>query len=83
MLAFNWQSCVNKLKDELPLQQFNTWIRPLRVEGNGQSVYLIAPNRFVRDWVEEKYKQRIEELLKRESNHRNIAVFISDNHVDR
>ncbi|MCB1669498.1 MAG: chromosomal replication initiator protein DnaA [Gammaproteobacteria bacterium] len=78
MLAFNWQSCVDTLKEELPLQQFNTWIRPLKFEGTAQSVYLIAPNRFVRDWVEEKYKKRIEELLKRESEQKHIAVVISD-----
>lgn len=82
MLAVKWQSCIETLKDELPLQQFNTWIRPLRIEVDSQSLTLIAPNRFVRDWVEEKYKQRIEELLKRESNEKNIVVFVSDKRVD-
>jgi chromosomal replication initiator protein len=64
VLAFNWQSCIENLKNELPQQQFNTWIRPLRAEVLAGSLALVAPNRFVRDWVREKYLSRIEELLK-------------------
>lgn len=59
-----WQRCTHSLQQELPLQQFNTWIRPLQADmaGTGQ-VILSAPNRFVRDWVKEKYLARIESLL--------------------
>jgi len=78
VLAVDWQSCIDTLKSEIPLQQFNTWIRPLRVEADSQSVYLIAPNRFVRDWVEEKYKKRIEELLKEDCNKQELAVVVAD-----
>jgi len=74
----NWQSCIDKLRDELPLQQFNTWIRPLRVEADHQSLTLIAPNRFVKDWVEEKYRERIEQLLKTESGNRQVRFTIAD-----
>lgn len=74
----NWQSCIDKLRDELPLQQFNTWIRPLRVEADQQSLTLIAPNRFVKDWVEEKYRERIEQLLKAESGNRRVRFTITD-----
>jgi len=73
----NWQSCIDKLKDELPLQQFNTWIRPLRVETDQQSVTLIAPNRFVKDWVEEKYRDRIEQLLKTENGDARLSLTTS------
>lgn len=78
MLAVNWQSCIDTLKDELPLQQFNTWIRPLKVSTDSRSIYLVAPNRFVRDWVEEKYKTRIEQLLKETSDRHQLSVVIAD-----
>lgn len=59
-----WDQCVNYLQDELPSQQFNTWIRPLRAEGKDHSrLTLLAPNRFISDWVAEKYLRRIRELV--------------------
>lgn len=58
-----WQLCVDLLRDELPSQQFNTWIRPLQVEAEGDELRVYAPNRFVLDWVNEKYLGRLLELL--------------------
>lgn len=58
-----WQKCLGYLQDELPSQQFNTWIRPLQAEIEGQSLKLLAPNRFVLQWVSDKYVARISELL--------------------
>ncbi|MGP9823544.1 chromosomal replication initiator protein DnaA [Ectopseudomonas khazarica] len=58
-----WQQCVELLRDELPSQQFNTWIRPLQVEAEGDELRVYAPNRFVLDWVNEKYLSRLLELL--------------------
>ena len=58
-----WQQCVDLLRDELPAQQFNTWIRPLQVEVEGDELRVFAPNRFVLDWVNEKYVSRLLELL--------------------
>lgn len=97
-----WSSCANRLSGELPAQQFNTWIRPLKVKlfshshsphshslhshsphsapanpnafdssqgtdiasvGAGQQVQLLAPNRFIEDWVKSKFLARIEELF--------------------
>ncbi len=51
------------MQDELPSQQFNTWIRPLQAEVHGRQIKLIAPNRFVKDWVKSKYLKRIEEIV--------------------
>nr|WP_272887421.1 chromosomal replication initiator protein DnaA [Stutzerimonas stutzeri] len=51
------------MRDELPAQQFNTWIRPLQVEAEGDELRVYAPNRFVLDWVNEKYLSRLLELL--------------------
>ncbi len=58
-----WQQCVEVLRDELPSQQFNTWIRPLQVEMHGDELRVYAPNRFVLDWVNEKYIARLSELM--------------------
>lgn len=63
MSTLLWEKCSNALQDELPEQQFNTWIRPLRSqEGNGE-LRLLAPNRFVLDWVTEKFLSRIRTIL--------------------
>jgi len=63
-----WQQCVDLLRDELPAQQFNTWIRPLQVEAEGDELRVYAPNRFVLDWVNEKYLGRLLELLGEHGN---------------
>jgi len=59
-----WDLCQEKLQSEFSAQQFNTWIRPLQAEmaANGD-LCLSAPNRFVLDWVTNKYRTRIKELL--------------------
>ena len=58
-----WQKCIDLLQDELSSQQFNTWIRPLKVMGDEHDLCLLAPNRFVSDWVKEKFLPRVEEIL--------------------
>jgi len=58
-----WEECVKCLQDELPSQQFNTWIRPLRANQSEQGLVVSAPNRFVKDWVKDKFLNRIESLL--------------------
>ncbi len=58
-----WQRCVLFLQDELPAQQFNTWIRPLNAEASNSELRLLAPNRFVKDWVSDKYLNRINEIV--------------------
>ena len=70
MLAL-WDECVRCLQDELPAQQFNTWIRPLHAETAPNELRLYAPNRFVLDWVKEKFLGRIRELLKEHSDDQN------------
>ena len=58
-----WNRCLDRLQQELPTQQFSMWIRPLRVHQDGSSVTLYAPNRFVLDWVRDKYHGKITELF--------------------
>ncbi|MGB5165253.1 MAG: DnaA N-terminal domain-containing protein, partial [Woeseiaceae bacterium] len=58
-----WNRCVRDLQAELPEQQFNTWIRPLQAVEDGQVLRLLAPNRFVVDWLQEHYVDRILDLV--------------------
>jgi len=59
-----WTRCMGALEAELPEQQFNTWVRPLQaMEGSG-ALKLLAPNRFVVDWVNANLLPRIGELLR-------------------
>ena len=57
-----WLDCMNKLKEDLPPQQFNTWIKPLKFDSSNGSPCLIAPNRFIMQWVKDKFLARIEEM---------------------
>jgi chromosomal replication initiator protein len=59
-----WLRCVSVLENELPEQQFNTWVRPLQwVQAEG-ALRLLAPNRFVVDWVRSNLLERITQLLR-------------------
>src|SRR5690606_27042141 len=58
-----WRHCLAHLEAELPEQQFNTWIRPLQAVEDGRTLRLLAPNRFVVDWVNEHVAERISELV--------------------
>ncbi len=63
MTSILWKSCIHKLESELSEQQLNTWIRPLHaIEENG-GLTLLAPNRFVLDWVQDNFLSRIDELV--------------------
>lgn len=57
-----WRRCLDHLQDELPASQFNTWLRPLQAQLTGNELQLLAPNRFVKDWVTDKFLARINEL---------------------
>jgi chromosomal replication initiator protein len=57
-----WQDCLERFKQELSIQQFNTWIRPIQFESGPDLIRLVAPNRFVQQWVKEKFLGRIEQL---------------------
>ncbi len=67
MEASLWIRCVRALEAELPEQQFNTWVRPLQVLEGAGALKLLAPNRFVVDWVNANLLPRIGELLRRQN----------------
>lgn len=58
-----WSSYMSAMREELAEQQFNTWIRPLQACLSGGKWCIYAPNRFVKDWVIEKYLGRLRDLV--------------------
>ncbi|MGZ8218840.1 chromosomal replication initiator protein DnaA [Methylomagnum sp.] len=62
-MSMLWSQCMTKLEGELPPQQFNTWIRPLQAVESGSELKLLAPNRFVLDWVKQHFIGKIEEVV--------------------
>ncbi len=58
-----WSLCLSQFEKDLPAQQFITWIKPLTVTQSGSAAYtVVAPNRFVQQWVRDKFLQRIQSL---------------------
>jgi chromosomal replication initiator protein len=64
-----WQTCMDVLAQELPEQQFNTWIKPLVVQSSNDlsKVTIFIANRFKLDWVRAQYASRISVLLEKMS----------------
>ena len=60
-----WQACLDQLAQELPEQQFNTWIKPLTAEVSDDlsKVTILVANRFKLDWVRAQYSSRISSLI--------------------
>ena len=70
-----WQQCVHMLEQEIAPQQFKTWIKPLSLQVNAQGGFeVLAPNRFVKNWVQDKYLLRIKTCLQ-ELSQETIKIF--------
>ena len=76
MSAPLWQACLNQLEGELTAEQFNTWIRPLHAEEDNDCLRLLAPNRFVLDWVNEQFLPQITDIATRLANGATPAVLL-------
>lgn len=59
-----WHDCAARLQNELPAQQFNTWIRPLQADFERNTLFLYAPNTYVMEWVKDKYLKQIISFLR-------------------
>jgi chromosomal replication initiator protein len=71
-----WEQCISHLESELSEQQFNTWILPLQVEMEHNLLSLLAPNRFVMDWVRKNFLQQIRDIVSRLDDSKSIDVTI-------
>ncbi len=59
-----WNRCLRVLESELPEQQFNTWVRPLQAIEREGELKLLAPNRYVIEWLGQNSLPRIKELIR-------------------
>ena len=71
-----WPICLSRFEEELSAQQFNTWIKPLQMEVGDNAIRLLAPNKFVQQWVKERFLGKIETIAA-ELLPKNTAIEIS------
>jgi chromosomal replication initiator protein len=57
-----WRSCLSHFEQQLPPQQFKTWIKPLKFRAVDKAVTLTAPNRFVLQWIRDRFLAEIQRL---------------------
>ncbi|TDJ28785.1 MAG: chromosomal replication initiator protein DnaA, partial [Gammaproteobacteria bacterium] len=72
-----WQQCISSLEGEISEQQLNTWILPLQVEQELNTLKLLAPNRIVMDWVRQHFLTRINELVSSLDDSKSISVSLT------
>ena len=76
-----WDQCLNELKTDLSESQFNTWIRPLIYsrDEHSDTITLFAPNKFVVDWVEKNYLNRIKHIAQEAGGQTtSVSVLVGD-----
>jgi len=76
-----WEDCLTILKSDLTESQFNTWIKPLSAieDEEAQSLTLLAPNKFVVNWVQKNYLEKIKTVAsKRLDGKATVAISIGD-----
>lgn len=62
-MSSTWNNCLSRLENEIPSADFSTWVRPLQAEENNEQIRLLAPNRFVLDWVKQHYFNKFEDVI--------------------
>ena len=77
MLESTWKQCLDYLEAALPLKQFDTWLRPLQVEITPDGLCLLAPNEYVRDWVDQHYREQIRDTLERMGGGNTYSVTVA------
>jgi len=77
-----WSDFLSILKEELGTQAVETWFKAVSLgncDPNSGQVYLIAPNKFVKDWISSNYKEAIETQFARLLNLKSVTATISYN----
>jgi chromosomal replication initiator protein len=74
-----WHLCLARFEKELPPQQYKTWIKPLRFQATGNRLTLVAPNRFVLQWIRDKFLPLIEHQAREHFKHDiEVGVVLAD-----
>ena len=71
-----WSRCLDSLKNELTEKQLNTWIRPLQGREEGDTLRLLAPNRFILDWIRQNFYERIVALARELAANPTLTVML-------
>ena len=75
-----WSACLGRFEKELSAQQFNTWIKPLSHKVEDNTLLLLAPNRFVQQWVKDRFLPKIHAFAKETLNAPiQVDVLLMDN----
>ena len=81
MAQNNWQTCLTYLERELPVEDFNTWIRPLQPKVTKGLTVLLAPNGYVRDYIATNHLERIRDICEHLGTTReSISVDVASEH---
>jgi len=63
-----WQRAADRIRDELGQVGYETWIGPLNfIAHQGSTVTIEAPNRFFRDWINDRYLSLMRAALSAEA----------------
>ena len=75
-----WGECKKTLERDLPIEEYSTWIAPLTLElnngSNPLSYSVLAPNKFISDWVEDNYGSTIKERLSAITSKRDLNLIL-------
>ena len=71
-----WNRCIRELRSDLSEQQFNTWIRPLQVVEEDRQLRLLAPNRFVVDWVHDNCMEQLTKVVDAETDWPEASIIV-------
>lgn len=71
-----WQQCLEHLETQLDAQQYNTWIMPLQAIEEENALKLLAPNRFVKDFVNERFVGTISDIVSKIDGAEQIQVVL-------
>jgi chromosomal replication initiator protein len=75
-----WNHCLRHFEKELPPQQFRTWIQPLQAASQGRLLTITAPNRFVLQWVKDRFLPVIEQLAREAAtDHIEVVLQLASN----
>jgi len=74
-----WPACLSRFEQELSTQQFNTWIKPLKTEFSENSIRVVAPNKFVQQWVKDRFLNKIEGIAGELFSH-DVLIEITTSH---
>ncbi|MBE2898878.1 chromosomal replication initiator protein DnaA [Pasteurellaceae bacterium 20609_3] len=58
-----WPNCLSQLQDQVSSNDFSMWLKPLQAEVKNDTLLLYAPNRFIIQWVQDKFHSLIVEII--------------------